>query len=126
MGQHSERCICSASKCVGRDGIILQKHRVVSETLPLRDSSALSATVAALTTAQEGVHPACATQNCNAANDPLIALPSDSLPVKQAKKNLRNIVDSLQAKMCDEVVSHFDRVKSVSDWIVSLSLFHTL
>ena len=79
-----------------------------------RDSSALSAAVAALAAAQGGVQPARAT-NCNATNDPLTALPSDSLPVKQAKRNLRNIVDSLQAKMCGEVVSHFDRVKSVSD-----------
>jgi hypothetical protein len=79
-----------------------------------RDSSALSAAVAALAAAQEGVQPARAT-NCNATNDPLTALPSDSLPVKQAKRNLRNIVDSLQAEMCGEVVSHFDRVKSVSD-----------
>ena len=79
-----------------------------------RDSSALSAAVAALAAAQGGVQPARAT-NCNATNDPLTALPSDSLPVKQAKRNLRNIVDSLQAEMCGEVVSHFDRVKSVSD-----------
>jgi hypothetical protein len=54
--------------------------------------------VAALTAAQKGVQPARAT-NCNAANDPLTALPSDSLPVKQAKKNLQNIVDSLQAEI---------------------------
>ena len=33
--------------------------------------------------------------------------------MKQAKTNLRNIVDSLQAEMCDKVVSHFERVKSV-------------
>jgi hypothetical protein len=79
-----------------------------------RDSSALSAAVAALAAAQGDVQPARAT-NCNATNDPLTALPSDSLPVKQAKRNLRNIVDSLQAEMCGEVVSHFDRVKSVSD-----------
>ena len=32
---------------------------------------------------------------------------------KQAKTNLRNIVDSLQEEICDEVVSHFERVKSV-------------
>ena len=79
-----------------------------------RDSSALSAAVAALAAAQGGVQLARAT-NCDATNDPLTALPSDSLPVKQAKRNLRNIVDSLQAEMCGEVVSHFDRVKSVSD-----------
>ena len=68
----------------------------------------------ALAAAQGGVQPSRAT-NCNATNDPLTALPSDSLPVKQAKKNLRNIVDSLQGEMCGEAVSHFDRVKSVSD-----------
>ena len=77
-----------------------------------RDSSALNAAVAALSAAQGGVQPARA-GNCSATNDPLVALPSDSVPVKQAKTNLRNIVDSLQAEMCDEVVSHFDRVKSV-------------
>ena len=51
-----------------------------------RDSSALSAAIAALTTAQEGVQPARATNNCNAANDPLTTLPSDSLPVKRESK----------------------------------------
>ena len=70
------------SKCVRCDGVLLQKHRA----WPLRDFSALGAAVAALKAAQKGVQPARAT-NCNAANDPLTALPSDSLPVKQAKKN---------------------------------------
>ena len=45
----------------------------------------------------------------------LTALPSDSSPVKQTKRTLRNIVDSLQAERCCEVVSHFDRVESVGD-----------
>ena len=81
--------MCSSSKCVGCDGILLQKRTGHGR---FRDSSALSAAVAALAAAQEGVQPARAT-NCNATNDPLTALPSDSLPVKQAKRNLRNIVE---------------------------------
>ena len=77
-----------------------------------RDTSALSPAVAALEAAQDGVQPAHVASS-SVASDPLAALPNDSAPVAGAKRNLRKIVDSLQAEMCDEVVSHFDRVKSV-------------